>query len=136
MSTQRYGFPGRLSGKESIFNAGDTVDVGLFPGLGRSLGGGRGNPLQYSCLENPMDSGAWRAAIHGIAKELDTTGRRGTHGLIFPSTLVIHTGVLMQTAFFLTHLTVEDPEANKEALKKSGSRRLSVAQREQSCILS
>ena len=49
-------------------NAGDISDLGLIPGLGRSRGGGHGNPLQSSCLENPMDSGAWRAAVHGVAK--------------------------------------------------------------------
>ena len=46
-------------------NAGDA---GLIPGSGRSPGGGNGNPLQYSCLENPMDRGAWRATVHGVAK--------------------------------------------------------------------
>ena len=49
-------------------NAGDIRDVGSIPGLGRSSGGGHGNPLQYSCLENPMDRGAWWAIVHGIAK--------------------------------------------------------------------
>ena len=49
-------------------NAGDVRGVGLIPGLGRSPGGGRGNPLQYSCLENPMDRGAWLATVHGVAK--------------------------------------------------------------------
>ena len=44
-------------------NAGDVGDVGLSPGSGRSLGGQHGNPLQYSCLENPMDRGAWRAKV-------------------------------------------------------------------------
>ena len=57
-----------LSGKESAFNAGDTGDLGSILGLGRSLGGGNGNPLQYSCLKNPMDRGAWRATVHGVAK--------------------------------------------------------------------
>ena len=46
-------------------SAGDT---GLIPGLGKSPGGGNGNPLQYSCLDNPMDRGAWRATLHGITK--------------------------------------------------------------------
>ena len=51
-------------------NAGDVRDVGSIPGSGRSPGGGRGNPLQYSCLENPMDRGAWRVRVHGVAKSL------------------------------------------------------------------
>ena len=49
-------------------NAGDTGDVGSIPGSGRSPGGGHGNPLQFSCLENPTDRGAWRATINGVAK--------------------------------------------------------------------
>ena len=49
-------------------SSGDTEDVGLIPGLERSSGGGNGNPLQYSCLENPMDGGAWRTTVHGVAK--------------------------------------------------------------------
>ena len=47
---------------------GDIRDVGLIPGSGRSPGGGRGNPPQYSCLENPMDRGAWWAAVHGVSE--------------------------------------------------------------------
>ena len=54
-------------------NAGDTGDSGSIPGLGRSPGKGNGNPLQYSCLENPMDRGAWGATVHGVAKESDRT---------------------------------------------------------------
>ena len=53
-------------------NAGDLRDVGLIPGSGRSPGGGNGNPLWYTCLENPTDRGAWQAAVHRIA-EPDTT---------------------------------------------------------------
>ena len=49
-------------------NAGDVRDAGLTPGMGRSPAGGYGNPLQYSCLENPMDRGAWQATIHGVIK--------------------------------------------------------------------
>ena len=59
-----------LTGKKSACNEGD---VGLIPGSGRSPGGGNGNPLQYSCLEHPMDRRAWRAPIHGVTKESDTT---------------------------------------------------------------
>ena len=51
-------------------DAGDVRDTGSIPGLGRFPGGGNGNPLQYPCLENPMDRGAWRATVHGIAKRL------------------------------------------------------------------
>ena len=49
-------------------NAEDTGDVAFIPGLGSSLGGGNGNPLQFSCLGNPTDRGAWQATIHGVAK--------------------------------------------------------------------
>jgi len=59
------GFPGGSDGKESACNAGD---MGLIPRSGRSHGGGNGNPLQYSCLENAMDRGAWQAIVHGVIK--------------------------------------------------------------------
>ena len=49
-------------------NAGDIREAGSIPGLGRSPEGGHGNPLQYSCLENPMDRGAWWATVHGVTK--------------------------------------------------------------------
>ena len=58
-------FPGSSDGKESINNGGDS---GLTPGSGRSPGEGNGYPLQYSCLENSMDRGAWQSTAHGIAK--------------------------------------------------------------------
>ena len=67
------GFPGGSDGKESSCNAGN---LGLISELGRSPGEGNGNPLQYSCLENPMDRGACQATIHGVAKS--QTGL-GTH---------------------------------------------------------
>ena len=63
------GFPGGLVVKNLPMNAGDAGDVGSVPGLGRSPGGGHGNPLQYSYLENPMDRVAWWAIVHGVAKE-------------------------------------------------------------------
>ena len=59
------GFPGGSDSKESACNVGD---LGLILGFGRSPGEGQVNPFQYSCLENPMDRGAWCAAIHGIKK--------------------------------------------------------------------
>jgi len=64
------GLPWWLSGKESTCNAGDTI---LIPELERSLGKGNDNPLQYSCLGNPMDRGAWCLQSTGITKESDTT---------------------------------------------------------------
>ena len=54
--------------KNLLANAGDLRDTGSIPGSGRSPRGGHDNPLQYSCLENPMDREAWRATIHGVAK--------------------------------------------------------------------
>ena len=59
------GFPGGADDKKSAYNIGDP---GLIPGSGRSPGEGNGNPLQYTCLENPMDSRAWLATVHGVAK--------------------------------------------------------------------
>ena len=59
------GFPGGSVGKETTCSVGD---LGLIPGLGRSPGGGHGNPLQCSCLENSMDRGAWWATVHGVTK--------------------------------------------------------------------
>ena len=54
--------------KEPVCQCRRLSDVGSIPGSGRSPGGGNGNPLQYSCLENPMDRGAWQATVHGVAK--------------------------------------------------------------------
>ena len=62
------GLPRWLSGKESACHSEDTGDLGLIPGWGRSPGGGHDNPLQYSCLENPMDRGGWWALIHRVTK--------------------------------------------------------------------
>ena len=59
------GFPGSSDSKASAYNAGN---LGSIPGSGRSPGEGKGNPLQYSCLENPMDWGAWWATVHGVTK--------------------------------------------------------------------
>ena len=59
------GFPGGSDGKESACGAGDERSI---PGSGRSSGEGNGNPLQYSCLENPMGGGAWQATVHGVTK--------------------------------------------------------------------
>ena len=61
----RTSLPGGSVVKNRLANAGD---MGSIPGLGRSSGEGNGNPLQYSCLENPMDRGAWQATVHGVTK--------------------------------------------------------------------
>ena len=74
--------PWWLRGKESTCNAGDG---GSTPGLGRSSGEGNGNPLQYSCLGNPMDRGAWRAAVCGATK---SQTRRSTHSHTTPYELI------------------------------------------------
>ena len=63
------GFPGGSAVKNLLANSGSI------PGSGRSPGEGNGNPLQYSCVENRMDGRAWRATVHGVAKESDTTER-------------------------------------------------------------
>ena len=73
------GFPsGFVGSKESACNAGDTGDAGSVPGLERSSAEGNGNPLQYSCLKNPMDRGAWWAIVQWVAQESDMTEQLST----------------------------------------------------------
>ena len=67
------GSPVGTSGKEPVCQCSRYKHTGLIPGLGRFPGGGHGNLLQYSCLENPMERGAWQAVVHRVAKELDMT---------------------------------------------------------------
>ena len=69
-SYQSISFPGSSDGKESSYNAGD---LGLIPRLGGSPGERKGNPLQCSCLENPMDKADWWATVHGVTKSWNTT---------------------------------------------------------------
>ena len=69
-------FPGASDSKESACNAGDPCSI---PGSGRSPGGGHGNPLQYPCLENPMDTGAWGATVHGVTKSQTRLKRVDTY---------------------------------------------------------
>ena len=61
-------FPDGSAGKESACNAGDTEDMGLIPGSGRAPGGGNCDPLQYSCLKNPMDRGVWKATVQKVLR--------------------------------------------------------------------
>ena len=93
------GFPGGSVGKKkSACNAGDIGDLGSIPGSGRSLGGGNGNLLQYSCLENSMDRGAWRVTVHGVAKS--------QRWLKWLSTHAEHIDCLHMLAFQLLESTV------------------------------
>ena len=73
------GFPHSSVGKESACNAGDLA---LIPGLGRSPGEGNGNLLHYSCLENPMDRGAWWAAVHRVTQSRTRMKQLSTHAYI------------------------------------------------------
>ena len=77
----RAGLSQWLSGKESACNAGDTGEIGLISGSGRSPGGGHGNLLQDSCLENLMDRGGWRAIVHRVAKNHTRLKRQSTSAL-------------------------------------------------------
>ena len=77
-------------------NAGDIRDAGSIPGLGRSLGVGNGTPLQYSCLENFMDRGAWQGTIHGVAKNWTWLKQLSTHSF----TLIADVKLCANHAFF------------------------------------
>ena len=77
------GFPGDSVVKNLPANAGDTGDVSSVHGSGRSPRGGNGNPLQYSCLGNPMDKGAWRVTVHGVAESVMTEQLTHTHTHIY-----------------------------------------------------
>ena len=68
LTTDSWAFQVALVVKNPPGNAGNIRDTGLIPGLGRSPGAGNDNPLQYSCLENPLDRGAWQAAVHKVTK--------------------------------------------------------------------
>ena len=65
--------------KNPLANAGDTRDTGSIPGSGRSPGEGCGNPLQYSCLENPIDRGAWQVMVHRVTKSQTSLNRLSMH---------------------------------------------------------
>ena len=79
--------------KEFICNAGDTGDASSIPGSGRFPEGGNGNPLQYSCLENPMDRGAWWATVHKATKSntcLSMHACTTLQNIFFPKSLICH----------------------------------------------
>ena len=68
LTENRKSFPGNTVVKKPPANAGDARNVYSLPESGRCPGGGNGNPLQYPCLENPMERGSWQATVHGVAK--------------------------------------------------------------------
>ena len=74
-----FDFPGGSDGKASVYKAGD---LGSSPGLGRYPGEGNGNPLQYYCLENPMDRGAWYATVYGVTKSQTRLSNFTSHYLL------------------------------------------------------
>ena len=78
----KLGFPGGAIGKEPPASAGDIRDVGLIPGLGRSCGGGHSNPLQCSCLENPIDMAAWHTMVHRVEKSWTQLKQLSSHACI------------------------------------------------------
>ena len=83
----KLGFPGDSVVKNPPANTGD---VSWIPGLGRSPGGGNGNPLQYSFLGNPMDRGAWQGTVHGVTQESDRTEQLSTHASVCTHTQIHH----------------------------------------------
>ena len=95
-----WGFPGRSDGEESACNTGD---LDLVPGSGRSPGEENGNPLQYSCLENPMDRGAWRVTVHGVT-ESDMTEQLSTHTITYMGKESEKNNVYTQRNRFPIHL--------------------------------
>ena len=97
-SEARQGFPNGWSGKESVFNAGDTGDAVSVPGLGRSPVRGDGNPPHYSCLKNHMDRGAWRATVQRV-------GHNWAH-------IHIHTAVRWGSSLCLSSLIEENRGVN------------------------
>ena len=74
--------------KNPAASTGGVRDLGSIPGLGRSPGGGRGNRLRYSCLENPIDRGAWRAVVHGVTKSRTRLKLLSTHAHIYRRTRI------------------------------------------------
>ena len=89
LTSEAWGFPGGASVKNLPANAGVETVVGSIPGSRRSPRGGHGNPLQYSCVENPMVRGAWRATVHGVA-ESDTHRRHGSPWFSEPDQCLSH----------------------------------------------
>ena len=100
-------------------SAGDIRDAGLIPESGRSPAGGHGNPLQYSCLENSMDRGAWRATVHRVAKSRTQLKWLSTHNLQFCFFLVAVKYISFDTISLCQNFsTVNGYKAEVETMKK------------------
>ena len=87
--------------KNLLANSGDIRDAGSIPGLGRSPGGGHGNPLQYSCLENPRDRGSWWATVHRVAKSWTQLKQLGISGEKTPKCYHQSVGSVAQSCWTL-----------------------------------
>ena len=98
-SRRSYCFLGWSAGKELACNTGDTGDVGLIPGLGGSSGVGHGNPLQYSCLGNPLDREAWWAMFMGSQRETTEATEHSTQGLT--GAILLFSGCFVVFPFYL-----------------------------------
>ena len=104
-SNRRLGFPSSSDGKTYACNAGDPASI---PGSGRSPGEGNGNPLQYPCLENPMDREVWRATVHRVTKSQTQLKRLSTytpvlHRAQFSSVQSLSLVLLFSTPWTLAH---------------------------------
>ena len=96
-------FPGGPVGEESACNVGD---LGSIPGLGRSPGAGHGNPLQYSCPENPMDRGVWRAAVHGVVKSRTRLSKQTEWFQVYRKVIPLCTHIYPLFLRFFSHYRV------------------------------
>ena len=99
------GFPWWLSSKEFMGNTAARGDTGSTPGLGRSPGGGHGKPLQYSCLENLMNRGAWRATVHGVPKSWTQLKRLSRLALYIRYRVFKHLGCSTERGMVFASLT-------------------------------
>ena len=100
MCLHKMGFPGGSDGKESTHNA---EDLGTIPGSGRFPGGGHGNPLQYSCLKNPVDRGAWQTTAQVIAKSQTRLSDKAQHTIIvFKENVTLR----LKSSFMLSHIGI------------------------------
>ena len=97
------GFPGGTGGKEPACKCRRHRDMGSIPATGRSPGGGNGNTLQYSCLENPMDRGAWQATVHRVAKSQTRLKRLSMHMCTF---ICIHIYIYILEKRMTTHSSI------------------------------